>query len=280
MVLGSEAPTSEAQLRRSLMHSSSADGEHHSLRRVSVASSTEIELGPSVGPSPTASLEWGDLGPFARAQLDADGSGHPRLLPTLQAVDENGSLHEGGNSGRRSAAVSPRPKPLGMLALVVGAGCWMFGCCTVHHCMWAMHAIGPSILNCQSVMLCAIQALIFFDVSGGPFGIEDAVGMGSPLLAILGFIILPLVSAGGCAVGCTVAACAGSSATSHQVSALCALCFLTPLLRRSGLCLRRSSLQNWPPPSPKIAALSPGSRQPSAHSGASRKAHWEGDGSC
>ena len=43
----------------------------------------------------------------------------------------------------------------------------------------------------------APQALIFFDVSGGPFGIEDAVGMGSPLLAILGFVLLPLVRRGG-----------------------------------------------------------------------------------
>ncbi|KDD73396.1 hypothetical protein H632_c2220p0, partial [Helicosporidium sp. ATCC 50920] len=38
-----------------------------------------------------------------------------------------------------------------------------------------------------------LVALIFYDVSGGPFGIEDAVSQGSPLLAILGFLILPLV---------------------------------------------------------------------------------------
>ena len=37
-------------------------------------------------------------------------------------------------------------------------------------------------------------ALIFYDVSGGPFGIEDSVGGGGgPLLAILGFLIFPLI---------------------------------------------------------------------------------------
>lgn len=36
-------------------------------------------------------------------------------------------------------------------------------------------------------------ALIFFDVSGGPFGVEDSVGAGGgPLLSLLGFLIFPL----------------------------------------------------------------------------------------
>lgn len=38
-----------------------------------------------------------------------------------------------------------------------------------------------------------LVALIFYEVSGGPFGIEDSVSSGGPLLAILGFLILPLV---------------------------------------------------------------------------------------
>ncbi|KAJ8637905.1 hypothetical protein MRB53_012172 [Persea americana] len=35
--------------------------------------------------------------------------------------------------------------------------------------------------------------LIFFEVSGGPFGEEPAVAAAGPLLAILGFIIFPFI---------------------------------------------------------------------------------------
>lgn len=36
-------------------------------------------------------------------------------------------------------------------------------------------------------------ALIFYDVSGGPFGVEDSVRAGGgPLLSLLGFILLPI----------------------------------------------------------------------------------------
>ncbi|XP_057850764.1 probable polyamine transporter At1g31830 [Cryptomeria japonica] len=35
--------------------------------------------------------------------------------------------------------------------------------------------------------------LIFYEVSGGPFGVEDSVKAGGPLLAILGFLIFPLL---------------------------------------------------------------------------------------
>jgi amino acid transporter len=38
-----------------------------------------------------------------------------------------------------------------------------------------------------------LAALIFYEVSGGPFGIEDAVGAGGPALAIAGFCLLPFV---------------------------------------------------------------------------------------
>lgn len=37
------------------------------------------------------------------------------------------------------------------------------------------------------------MAIIFYEVSGGPFGSEESVSTGGPFLAILGFIILPLV---------------------------------------------------------------------------------------
>ena len=38
-----------------------------------------------------------------------------------------------------------------------------------------------------------LVALIFYEVSGGPFGIEDAVGAAGPLPAIIGFAVLPLL---------------------------------------------------------------------------------------
>lgn len=36
--------------------------------------------------------------------------------------------------------------------------------------------------------------LLSLQVSGGPYGVENVVGAGGPLLAILGFLIFPLVS--------------------------------------------------------------------------------------
>lgn len=45
----------------------------------------------------------------------------------------------------------------------------------------------------KPLSLLPLIALIFFDVSGGPFGTEDAVRAGGPLLVIVGFIIFPLV---------------------------------------------------------------------------------------
>lgn len=41
--------------------------------------------------------------------------------------------------------------------------------------------------------LLPLVALIFYEVSGGPFGLEDCVRAGGPLLALLGFIILPFM---------------------------------------------------------------------------------------
>lgn len=45
----------------------------------------------------------------------------------------------------------------------------------------------------KPLSLLPLVALIFYDVSGGPFGVEDAVSSGAPLLAVLGFLILPVV---------------------------------------------------------------------------------------
>ncbi|KAF9600447.1 hypothetical protein IFM89_009362 [Coptis chinensis] len=42
--------------------------------------------------------------------------------------------------------------------------------------------------------LLPLIALIFYEVSGGPFGVEDSVKAGGgPLLSLLGFLIFPLL---------------------------------------------------------------------------------------
>ncbi|KAE8008103.1 hypothetical protein FH972_004648 [Carpinus fangiana] len=46
----------------------------------------------------------------------------------------------------------------------------------------------------QKLTLLPLIALIFYEVSGGPFGVEDSVRAGGgPLLSLLGFLIFPLV---------------------------------------------------------------------------------------
>jgi amino acid transporter len=45
----------------------------------------------------------------------------------------------------------------------------------------------------RTLTLLPLVALIFYDVSGGPFGVEDAVSSAGALLTLLGFLILPIV---------------------------------------------------------------------------------------
>lgn len=52
---------------------------------------------------------------------------------------------------------------------------------------------GLAMKKSKPLTMLPLIALIFYDVSGGPFGIEDAVRAGGALLAILGFMVLPLV---------------------------------------------------------------------------------------
>ncbi|XP_020110893.1 probable polyamine transporter At1g31830 isoform X1 [Ananas comosus] len=47
--------------------------------------------------------------------------------------------------------------------------------------------------NFQKVSVVPLVFLIFYEVSGGPFGIEDSVQAAGPLLAILGFVVFPFV---------------------------------------------------------------------------------------
>nr|POE66406.1 isoform 2 of probable polyamine transporter [Quercus suber] len=51
----------------------------------------------------------------------------------------------------------------------------------------------PRIDNFKKVSLLPLVFLIFYEVSGGPFGVEDTVGAAGPLLALLGFLIFPFI---------------------------------------------------------------------------------------
>ncbi|CAI0407946.1 unnamed protein product [Linum tenue] len=51
----------------------------------------------------------------------------------------------------------------------------------------------PKLNNYRKVSILPLVFLIFYEVSGGPFGVEDSVNAAGPLLAILGFLIFPLV---------------------------------------------------------------------------------------
>ena len=81
-----------------------------------------------------------------------------------------------------------------------------------------------------------LAALIFYEVSGGPFGIEDAVGAAGPALAIAGFCLLP----------------------------------------SCGPSLRLSSPPNWPPRFPRMRATWPGSPPPLARWPGFRKGFGRG----
>ncbi|KAG6482484.1 probable polyamine transporter At1g31830 [Zingiber officinale] len=51
----------------------------------------------------------------------------------------------------------------------------------------------PKLENIHKVSLVPLVFLIFYEVSGGPFGIEDSVQAAGPLLAILGFLFFPFI---------------------------------------------------------------------------------------
>ncbi|KAL0312352.1 UNVERIFIED_CONTAM: putative polyamine transporter [Sesamum radiatum] len=52
----------------------------------------------------------------------------------------------------------------------------------------------PRVVNHgRKVSVLPLVFLIFYEVSGGPFGIEDSVNAAGPLLALVGFLIFPLI---------------------------------------------------------------------------------------
>ncbi|XP_048128161.1 probable polyamine transporter At1g31830 isoform X2 [Rhodamnia argentea] len=51
----------------------------------------------------------------------------------------------------------------------------------------------PTLEKFQKVSIIPLVFLIFYEVSGGPFGVEDSVKAAGPFLAVLGFLIFPLI---------------------------------------------------------------------------------------
>ncbi|XP_042506121.1 probable polyamine transporter At1g31830 isoform X2 [Macadamia integrifolia] len=54
-------------------------------------------------------------------------------------------------------------------------------------------AIPPRVDNFKKVSVLPLVFLIFYEVSGGPFGVEDSVQAAGPLLALLGFLVFPFI---------------------------------------------------------------------------------------
>ena len=106
------------------------------------------------------------------------------------AAAGGGGIFARGRSGRAAR----RTRALSLTTGAAGAGTATRGTSSTptprdhHHHHSHQHA--P---HARRLSLLPLAALIFYEVSGGPFGIEDAVGAGGPLLAILGFALLPLL---------------------------------------------------------------------------------------
>lgn len=53
--------------------------------------------------------------------------------------------------------------------------------------------ITPKLESLTKISIIPLIFLIFYEVSGGPFGVEDSVQAAGPLLALLGFILFPFI---------------------------------------------------------------------------------------
>lgn len=51
----------------------------------------------------------------------------------------------------------------------------------------------PKLDKFQKVSIILLVFLIFYEVSGGPFGVEDSVQAAGPLLALLGLLFFPII---------------------------------------------------------------------------------------
>ncbi|CAK9153946.1 unnamed protein product [Ilex paraguariensis] len=54
-------------------------------------------------------------------------------------------------------------------------------------------AVPPRLENFKKVSVIPLVFLVFYGVSGGPFGVEDSVQAAGPLLALLGFLLFPFI---------------------------------------------------------------------------------------
>ncbi|EPS73063.1 hypothetical protein M569_01691, partial [Genlisea aurea] len=54
-------------------------------------------------------------------------------------------------------------------------------------------AESPPPLHGKKLSIVPLVFLIFYEVSGGPFGSEDSVGAAGPLLALIGFLVFPII---------------------------------------------------------------------------------------
>ncbi|XP_076887737.1 putative polyamine transporter At1g31830 isoform X1 [Bidens hawaiensis] len=52
---------------------------------------------------------------------------------------------------------------------------------------------GNSSQNIKKISILPLIFLIFYEVSGGPFGVEDSVKAAGPLLALIGFVVFPFI---------------------------------------------------------------------------------------
>lgn len=53
--------------------------------------------------------------------------------------------------------------------------------------------VSPKFENYAKVSIIPLVFLIFYEVSGGPFGVEDSVQAAGPLLALMGFVVFPFI---------------------------------------------------------------------------------------
>ncbi|XP_060179693.1 probable polyamine transporter At1g31830 isoform X1 [Lycium barbarum] len=53
--------------------------------------------------------------------------------------------------------------------------------------------VSPRVNNDRKLSLLPLVFLIFYEVSGGPFGVEDTVQAAGPLLALVGFLVFPII---------------------------------------------------------------------------------------
>lgn len=56
-----------------------------------------------------------------------------------------------------------------------------------------LHSPRARVDNFKKLSLLPLVFIIFYEVSGGPFGVEDSVQAAGPLLALVGFLVFPLI---------------------------------------------------------------------------------------